>query len=125
MDAAWGLWLFAFGIVATLVLIIAVVIPVFQRRCPQCGTFFATVTHSNQVADVTTTEFMYDERLCTHREVKIRNQGFMVGYRCRGCENAWERLRSRAAKVPLTSSEESQHAVWKDERSAEERFRDP
>src|SRR5689334_14630291 len=117
MDAALGLWLFAFGIVFGFILIIAVVIPVFQRRCPRCGKFFATITKSDQVADVTTTEFMYDQRLGTHREVKIRNQGFMVGYRCRGCDNAWERLRSRAAKVPLTMTEEGEYAAWKGPRT--------
>jgi hypothetical protein len=125
MDEAWGLWLFAFGLILAFVLIQALVIPVFQRRCPRCGTFFATVTKSDQVADVTTTDFMYDERLGTHREVKHRHQGFMVGYRCRRCDNEWERLRSRSAKVALTSSEESQHAFWKQERTDEERRRDP
>jgi hypothetical protein len=125
MDEAWGLWLFAFGLILAFVLIQAVVIPVFQRRCPRCGKFFATITHSNQVANVTTTEFQYDERLGTHREVKIRNQGFMVGYRCRGCDSTWERLRSRAAKVPLTMTEEGEYAPWKGRRTPDEQRRDP
>ena len=113
------------GAVVTVVVLGLVVIPAFQRRCPRCGKFWATITRSDKVADVGSTEFRYDERTGTHREVTIRNEGFMVGYSCRGCEHAWERLRSRSSKVPLTSSEERERAVWKKPRTDEERRRDP
>lgn len=116
---------FVCGAVVTIMLLGLVVIPAFQRRCPRCGKFWATITRSDKVADVSSTEFQYDERTGTDREVTIRNEGFMVGYSCRGCDNSWERLRSRSAKVPLTSSEESEHAVWKGPRTEEERRRDP
>ncbi len=124
-DPAVGLFAFAFLLVGGFVFILMVVIPLFERRCPRCGKFLATITSSSEVADVTTTTFGYDDRTGTHREMKVRNRGFLVSYRCRGCENTWERLRSSARRVPLTATEEGERAMWKGPRTEEERRNNP
>ena len=89
MEFFWVL-----GVIGFVVLII-VLSSLLQTRCPACGRFFAAeVLGEEKIASVTTEDFGYDPKRKGYGTMQTKHKGYLVSYRCRRCDHAWQRMRS-------------------------------
>jgi hypothetical protein len=105
-----GVVLFA-AVVMVLAFALTAVVWVFKSRCPACGKpFAARVVSSSEVANVTTSEFRYDDQRGEYRDVSTNHTGYLVARTCRFCGHDWERMESSSRQVDrLTDAEAEEY----------------
>jgi len=81
-----------FGLIGLIIFVMGVVVPLFQRRCPRCGSFRGAKGNHALAAAVESTSVEFDTQIGRSVDVTRTDTGRLVTYHCRACHHTWERL---------------------------------